>query len=80
MDRSTIQIRQRFDLGDQGDKAEVLRIVRSDGLVYVEVRQTKDATEPTVMIAVNTALDEYERVNGIDLEDRHGRQKEPAEA
>lgn len=39
-----------------GDVAQVQRVLRADTRLYVEVWQTLDATEPTLMRAVNAAV------------------------
>jgi len=76
MEQSCYSIRQRFGLGESGDRAVVERIVRSGGKLYVEVSQTSDAREPTIMLAVNKALEEYERQTGVEVVDGDG-QEEP---
>lgn len=65
-----LQIRQNFTLGDDGDKAEVARVLMLNDRVYVEVEQTMDAREPTIMGAVTAALDRFE--NQIRMELCHG--------
>jgi len=74
-----VSIRQRFDLGESGDRAEVRRVIRSGRRFYVEVVQTRDAREPTIIVAVNRALDDYERETGIKIEERYGETKETIE-
>lgn len=49
-------IRQRLDDVARGDKARVIRVLRVDERLYVEVWQTVDATELTLMRAVNQAV------------------------
>jgi hypothetical protein len=72
MDKSYYTVRQHFDLGDSGDRAVVSRIFKTDGRLYVEVQQTSDAREPTIMSAVLAALTEYERQHGIEVKDDDG--------
>lgn len=42
--------------------------MQSGDSLFVEVEQTEDAKEPTVMVAVNEALEAYEKEHGIALE------------
>ena len=49
-------IRQRLDDVALGNKARVMRVLRVEERLYVEVWQTIDATEPTLMRAVNAAV------------------------
>ena len=59
-----VVIRQRVSLEAEGDRAEVCRILEHGGKLYVELQQTSDAREPTIMTAVNEALSKYEAGNG----------------
>ena len=43
-----------------GDTAEVTRIMETGDRTYVEVSQSIDASEPTIMVAVNNALREHQ--------------------
>jgi hypothetical protein len=52
-------IRQHVDPSAMGNVAHVLRVLRADTRLYVEVWQTLDATEPTLMQAVNAAIDRF---------------------
>lgn len=54
-----VVIRQKLNMST-GDKAKVTRILKADGITYVEVSQSLDASEPTVMVAVNEALKEHQ--------------------
>lgn len=42
-----------------GDTAQVARVLRVGSRLYVEVWQTADATERTLMNAVNRAIDTF---------------------
>lgn len=63
-----VKIRSRLLDGETGNRARVSRVMRSGDCLFVEVEQTKDAKEPTVMVAVNKALTAYEKEHGIALE------------
>jgi hypothetical protein len=65
-------IRQRFNPGTTGDKAEVTRVLESPHRVYVEVEHTHDACECTIMVAINRALKDYDTV---DLEKINGKEE-----
>ncbi len=54
------EIRSRVALGATGDRARVHRILKVENRLYVEVEQTRDAKEKTIMVAVNDALQKYE--------------------
>lgn len=54
-------IRQRVDPVAMGNVARVLRVLRAETRLYVEVWQTLDATEPTLMLAVNAAVRQFNR-------------------
>lgn len=53
-------IRQHVDSG-LGNVVRVLRILRVENRLYVEVWQTCDVTEPSLMRAVNKAVTDYQR-------------------
>lgn len=53
-------IRQHVDNG-LGNVVRVLRVLRVETRLYVEVWQTCDVTEPTLMRAVNKAVVDYRR-------------------
>lgn len=63
-----VNIRSKLCLGVSGNRAEVGRIIRSGDSIFVEVEQTHDAKESTIMVAVNAALKKYEEENDIILE------------
>jgi seryl-tRNA(Sec) selenium transferase len=63
-----VKVRSRLLAGETGDRARVSRVMRSGDCLFVEVEQTEDAKEPTVMVAVNEALKAYEEEHGIVLE------------
>lgn len=62
--KENVNIRSRVSLGETGDLAEVRRVVKVSDQVYVEVEQTGDAREPTIMVAVNKALQKFEGEHG----------------
>ncbi len=63
-----VNIRSKLSLGKSGNRAEVTRIIRSGNHIFVQVEQTQDAKEQTIMVAVNAALKKYEEENDIILE------------
>ena len=63
-----VQIRQNFTLGSDGDKAEVARVLQVGERWYVEIDQTMDAGEPTIMVAVIEALDQFEQKVRANME------------
>ena len=67
---SEVVIRQHFDHGTEGDRAAVTRIFRVGPKIYVEVDHTSDASETTIMVAVNSALDEHEKKHGTQRYER----------
>ena len=52
-------IRQRVDPVAMGNMARVARVLGAGRHLYVDVWQTLDATEPTVMRAVNQAVEQF---------------------
>ena len=56
-----VTIRQRVEVEALGDRARVTRILAVGDQVYVDVEQTLDATEPTIMAEINRALEEREK-------------------
>ena len=54
-------IRQRVDPECVGNRVSVDRILRVENRLYVDVWQTLDATEKTLMTAVNQAIDAFIR-------------------
>ena len=52
-------IRQQIDADQQGNRARVNRVLRVEDRLYVDVWQTVDATEMTLMKAVNQAVDRF---------------------
>jgi len=69
-----LQIRQNFSLGPDGDRVVIQRVLLSDHRVYLEMSQTEDAREVTIMRAVTDAIDNYGGEHGgEEKEDRQGR-------
>lgn len=56
-----------------GDVVDVKRVLRVEDRLYVEVWQTCDATEPTLMCAVNRAVDAF--VRRCKARERYGAQE-----
>lgn len=54
-------IRQRVDPKRVGNLVSVDRILRVENRLYVDVWQTLDATEKTLMLAVNKAVEAFVR-------------------
>jgi hypothetical protein len=52
-------IRQLVDDSREGNEVLVRRVLRVENRLYVDVWQTVDATEPTLMRAVNRAVDTF---------------------
>lgn len=52
-------IKQCVDEQARGDTVQVVRVLRFENRLYVEVQQGLDATEPTLMRAVNRAVTQF---------------------